>query len=76
VSAAFALVCVVGWVGGILVIRILYARKAARARGVSFAEAAVTTMWLRNEQGGFRWGVVGWLVLWFAIWIAGDRLHL
>ena len=70
-SAAFALVCVIGCVGGILVTRVLYARNAARARGIRLADAARRTLVLRDEEGGYRWFVLGWTVLWFAIWVVG-----
>jgi hypothetical protein len=69
--SAFPLVCVIGCLGGLLLIRALYARKIARSRGVRFADVAWRTLLLRDEDGGWRRFVIGWIVVWLAVWVVG-----
>jgi len=52
-------------IGGAAVMKWVFARKAARARGVSTMYAMANFDWVRDERGHFRWIVPIWLVFWF-----------
>lgn len=67
---ALSLLCGVAYVGGLVVMKFIFAIRASRSRGISFLEASATTAWLRDDAGRFRWFVVGWAIFWFGAAVA------
>lgn len=63
---ALGVVCGVSLVGGGAAMKWVYARRAARARGISAGNAMANGAWLRDDAGRFRWSVAVWYLFWLA----------
>ena len=60
-----SLLCMVMLVGGIVSLKIFLSLRVAKARSISFLEAASGTQWLRDDSGRIRWFVPAWVTFWF-----------
>ena len=59
----------VALMGGLAVMKYLFARKASQARNISLGSALANTDWLRDDSGRFRWVIPAWIVFWVAVLI-------